>query len=171
MDQLAARRIGVLTPIPSLELGVEPVTTGVDTNVGYTRLYGSHISWSSPTTPVAREINPKLAFDRLFRSNAGAGTGDRGDDDRSVLDLVADDARASATGSARTTAASSTSTSTRSAPSRSGSPSRPATAAPAIATTPGPARTSRPSAAGSTPTSTTPAGSASGRWTTPSTSG
>ena len=73
MDQLAARRIGVLTPIPSLELGVEPVTTGVDTNVGYTRLYGSHISWSSPTTPVAREINPKLAFDRLFRSDAGKG--------------------------------------------------------------------------------------------------
>ncbi len=92
MDQLAAGRIGVLTPLPSLELAVEPVTTGVDTNVGYTRLYGSHISWSSPTTPVAREINPKLAFDRLFRS--GAGPGARDDDDRSVLDLVADDARA-----------------------------------------------------------------------------
>jgi hypothetical protein len=91
MDQLAAKRIGVLTAIPSLELGVEPVTTGVDTNVGYTRLYGSHISWSSPTTPVAREINPKLAFDRLFRSNAG---GRAGRDDLSVLDLVADDTRA-----------------------------------------------------------------------------
>jgi hypothetical protein len=91
MDQLAARRIGVQTAIPSLELGVEPVTTGVDTNVGYTRLYGSHISWSSPTTPVAREINPKLAFDRLFRSDAG---GRAGRDDLSVLDLVADDTRA-----------------------------------------------------------------------------
>ncbi len=96
MDQLAARRVGVLTPIPSLELGVEPVTTGVDTNVGYTRLYGSHISWSSPTTPVAREINPRLAFDRLFRSSADgdAGAGALRDDDRSVLDVVADDARA-----------------------------------------------------------------------------
>lgn len=91
MDQLAAKRIGVQTPIPSLELGVEPVTTGVDTNVGYTRLYGSHISWSSPTTPVAREINPKLAFDRLFRSNAA---GRAGRDDLSVLDLVADDTKA-----------------------------------------------------------------------------
>jgi hypothetical protein len=91
LDQLVASRIGVLTPIPSLELGVEPVTTGVDTNVGYTRLYGSHISWSSPTTPVAREINPKLAFDRLFRSTAG---GHGGRDDRSVLDLVAEDASA-----------------------------------------------------------------------------
>jgi hypothetical protein len=94
LDQLAAQRIGVLTPIPSLELSVEPVTTGVDTNVGYTRLYGSHISWSSPTTPVAREINPKLAFDRLFRSASGAGRQAGRDDDRSVLDLVADDARA-----------------------------------------------------------------------------
>ncbi len=94
IDQLAAKRIGVLTPIPSLELGVEPVTTGVDTNVGYTRLYGSHISWASPTTPVAREINPKLAFDRLFRSSAGAGQQASRDDDQSVLDLVAADARA-----------------------------------------------------------------------------
>lgn len=93
IDQLAARRIGNLTPLPSLELGVEPVTTGVDTNVGYTRLYGSHISWSSPTTPVAKEINPKLAFDRLFRSETGQRS-DHADDDRSVLDLVIDDANA-----------------------------------------------------------------------------
>jgi hypothetical protein len=152
MDQLAARRIGVLTPMPSLELGVEPVTTGVDTNVGYTRLYGSHISWSSPTTPVAREINPRLAFDRLFRSGAGKGAG--GDDDRSILDLVGDDARASIP----------------SAPSRRGSPSRPATAAPDTSTTPGRAGTSRPSAAGSTSITATPAASASGRWITRSTS-
>jgi hypothetical protein len=93
IDQIAARRIGHFTPLPSLELGVEPVTTGVDVNVGYTRLYGSHISWSTPTTPVAKEINPKLAFDRLFRSNAGQARGKGVADDRSVLDLVMDDAR------------------------------------------------------------------------------
>src|ERR1051325_6695592 len=40
MDQIAARRIGNMTMLPSLELGIEPVTTGVDTNVGFTRLYG-----------------------------------------------------------------------------------------------------------------------------------
>jgi len=90
MDQIAAQRIGRNTPLPSLELGIEPVTTGVDTNVGYTRLYGSHISWSTPTTPVAKEINPRLAFDRLFRPDkAGASFAD----DRSVLDLVAEDAQ------------------------------------------------------------------------------
>ncbi|HLF94619.1 MAG TPA: DUF1552 domain-containing protein [Planctomycetota bacterium] len=90
MDQLAAQNVGNLTPLPSLELGIEPVTTGVDTNVGYTRLYGSHISWSTPITPVAKEINPKLAFDRLFRRAAGKKTSE---EDKSVLDLVLEDSK------------------------------------------------------------------------------
>ncbi|MDB6055145.1 MAG: hypothetical protein JWN25_2668 [Verrucomicrobiales bacterium] len=90
MDQLVAQRIGNLTPLPSLELGIEPVTTGVDTNVGYTRLYGSHIAWATPTTPVAKEINPQLAFDRMFRSNvASANYLPR----KSVVDLVLEDAK------------------------------------------------------------------------------
>src|SRR5205085_7777299 len=92
MDQIAAQHVGNLTPLPSLELSIEPVTTGVDTNVGYTRLYGSHISWSTPTTPVTREINPQLAFDRLFRSKGGRGK-DEAAADRSVLDLVMEDAK------------------------------------------------------------------------------
>jgi hypothetical protein len=93
MDQVAAARIGNFTPLPSLELGLEPITTGVDVNVGYTRLYGSHISWSSPTTPLAKEINPQLAFDRLFRSNIG-GRGHDAARDKSVIDLVLEDAKA-----------------------------------------------------------------------------
>jgi hypothetical protein len=68
MDQLAAQRLGKQTPLASLELGVTPVATGIDAVVGYTRLYGSHIAWSSPTAPLAREINPHLAFERLFRA-------------------------------------------------------------------------------------------------------
>src|ERR1044071_5729985 len=91
MDQLIAQRLGNLTPLPSLELGIEPVTTGVDSNVGFTRLYGSHISWSTPTTPVAKEINPRLAFDRLFRSNTAERRA-TAQSDKSVLDLVAGDA-------------------------------------------------------------------------------
>lgn len=92
LDQAIARRIGNFTPLPSLELGIEPVSTGVDINVGFTRLYGAHIAYSTPTTPLAKEINPKLAFDRLFRSNAASRTGGFGDD-QSVLDLVSEDAR------------------------------------------------------------------------------
>jgi Protein of unknown function (DUF1552). len=40
MDQVAAQRVGEQTPLPSLELGIEPESTGVDGNVGYTRVYG-----------------------------------------------------------------------------------------------------------------------------------
>jgi hypothetical protein len=88
VDQLAAQRNAGATPLPSLELGIDPVNTSIDTNVGYTELYGGHIAWSTPTTPVAKEINPRLAFDRLFRTGQ---SGDKPEDDRSVLDLVADD--------------------------------------------------------------------------------
>lgn len=92
LDQIIAQRVGIQTPLPSLELSVEPVTDGVDTNVGFTRLYGSHISWSSPTTPVSREINPQMAFDRLFRP-AKAHNGAANANDQSILDAVLGDAK------------------------------------------------------------------------------
>ena len=91
MDQVAADHSGKLTPIPSLELGIDPVTTGVDTNVGYTRVYGSHIAWAGPTSPLARELNPGLVFERLFRAahpNPGAAKRDQ-----LLLDRVLGDAR------------------------------------------------------------------------------
>ena len=91
LDQLAAQHVGNMTPLPSLELSVEPPTTYVDTNVGFTALYGSHISWNTPTTPMTREINPQLAFDRLFRSNTPGKTVSK--NDASVLDAVMGDAR------------------------------------------------------------------------------
>lgn len=75
MDQLAAQRRGQETPLPSLELGIEPEATGVDGNVGYTRVYGCHIAWSSPTTPLAREINPRSVYERLFRAASPHGSG------------------------------------------------------------------------------------------------
>lgn len=92
MDQVVAQHVGNLTPLPSLELGIEPPATGVDTNVGYTQLYGAHISWSTPVTPLAKEINPKLAFDRLFRSNTESRRAEAARD-KSVIDLVMEDAR------------------------------------------------------------------------------
>jgi hypothetical protein len=91
MDQVAARRAGSRTPLPSLELGISPVSTGVDINVGYTRVYGAHVAWSSPTTPLAREINPRFVFERLFR--AGSPQPGSGKRDKLLLDLVQGDAR------------------------------------------------------------------------------
>ncbi len=92
MDQICARKSGPLTPLPSLELGVAPVAIGVDAVVGYTRIYGSHIAWSSPTTPLARELNPRSVYERLYRAATGqdAGTAKL---DGLLLDRVLDDAK------------------------------------------------------------------------------
>lgn len=95
IDQLCAQRLGRLTPLPSMELAVDPVISGIDSVVGYTRLYGSYISWRSPSMPVAREINPRLAYERLFgvlRARQGAADAQRQDDRKALLDLVLEDA-------------------------------------------------------------------------------
>ena len=87
MDQLIAQQYAGQTPLNSLVLAAEPTRGGVDTNVGFTQIYGGHISWSSATTPVPKEIYPRLAFDRLFRDSTARQT------DRSILDAVLDDAQ------------------------------------------------------------------------------
>jgi len=92
MDQVAAQRVAAQTPLPSLELGVAPVAVGVDLAVGYTRIYGSHIAWSNPTTPLARELNPRAVYERLFRATTGQQV-NSAKSDTLLLDLVMDDAR------------------------------------------------------------------------------
>jgi hypothetical protein len=68
MDQVAAQKASKQTPLASLELAMDPITTGVDNNVGYTRVYGSHVSWAAPTRPLPREIDPRSVYERLFRA-------------------------------------------------------------------------------------------------------
>jgi hypothetical protein len=92
MDQLAAQRLGEHTPIASLELGIAPVAVGVDLAVGYTRIYGSHISWSNANTPLPRELNPRGVYERLYRAGS-AQTGDAAKMDTLLLDRVLGDAR------------------------------------------------------------------------------
>jgi hypothetical protein len=86
MDQVAAQRVAGQTPLPSLELGISPEATGVDLAVGYTRVYGCHIAWSSPTTPLAREINPRSVYERLLR--AASPQAKTGGQDKLLLDRV-----------------------------------------------------------------------------------
>ncbi len=92
LDQQAALKVKMETPLPSLELGVTPVAIGVDAVVGYTRVYGSHIAWSNATTPLAREINPRSVYERLF----GAASGQNANSakmDTLLLDRVLGDAK------------------------------------------------------------------------------
>lgn len=93
IDQYIAAKVGNQTPLPSLELGIDPVISGIDSNVGYTRLYGSHISWRDDKTPVAKEINPKLVYERLFGAKDAKRGSAPSDDDKSLLDLTLDDAK------------------------------------------------------------------------------
>lgn len=94
VDQLIAQHHGHRTLYPSLEYGLERVTPGIDANVGFTRLYGSNISWKSPTQPCSKEIDPRLAFDRLFRDYLPADQRPAESPwKQSVLDLVHEDAR------------------------------------------------------------------------------
>jgi hypothetical protein len=103
-DQFAAQRIGDRTPLPSLELGLDPPRTGIDTaGGGFPRALGSFLSWADPNTPVPKEIVPQLAFDRLFRTRkapviSGADPTNPSlvaslqHDETSVLDLVREQA-------------------------------------------------------------------------------
>lgn len=93
LDQVIANNIGNQTLFPSLEYGLDRIATGVDINVGFTRLYASSISWKTATQPLSKEIDPRMAFDRLFRSFV---PGKEVKDDpwkHSVLDVVMEDAR------------------------------------------------------------------------------
>jgi len=84
MDQLVAQKVGNATKVPSLVLGCEASISSL--HKGFSMIYSSHISWSSPTTPTPLELYPALAFDRMFRNEAGKG-------DASVLDQVLDEAK------------------------------------------------------------------------------
>jgi Protein of unknown function (DUF1552) len=85
MDQVIASQIGSRTSIPSLVLGIEPNELRLED--GLSMIYGSSVSWVSPTKPATKEIYPSRAFDRLV----GDGTGRKLD--RSILDEVRQDSQ------------------------------------------------------------------------------
>lgn len=94
VDQVAARRIGDQTRLPSLELGLEAGRQAGSCDTGYGCVYSSNISWSSPTTPVAKEIRPRAVFERMFGDGEDPKVHARKNHFRqSILDLVADDAQ------------------------------------------------------------------------------
>lgn len=98
IDQAIAREIGHLTRFPSLELSADAIRGSGACDSGYACAYQFNLSWSSPTTPVAAESNPRLVFERLFGAGApgerAANLRRRQQEQRSVLDFVLTDARA-----------------------------------------------------------------------------
>jgi hypothetical protein len=93
VDQAAAERIGHLTRLPSLEIGIERGRDAGSCDSGYSCAYSNSISWKSATQPMAKEINPRLVFERLFGKNLAAERQSRRSRVRqSVLDLVSEQA-------------------------------------------------------------------------------
>jgi Protein of unknown function (DUF1552) len=93
VDQFAAGAIGRKTALPSLELGIDPGAIAGSCDSGYSCAYSSCISWKTPTMPMAKEINPKLVFERLF-GVAGVDPAERARRDyfrKSILDMVQQD--------------------------------------------------------------------------------
>jgi hypothetical protein len=66
VDQIAAQSIGKATPIPSLEMGTDLIAQVGNCDNGYACAYQNNLSWSSPTTPLPTEADPRVIFERLF---------------------------------------------------------------------------------------------------------
>ena len=97
VDQVAAQKVGQETKFPSLELGCEGGKLAGNCDSGYSCAYSSNLSWRSESTPNAKEINPRLVFERLFGNQVkGEEDVNRAKRDRykkSILDFVNEDAR------------------------------------------------------------------------------
>jgi hypothetical protein len=66
-----AQKIGQETLLPSLQLALEdPGANSSNCGEGYSCTYSNTISWSSPTQPLPMELDPQVAFERLFGSGA-----------------------------------------------------------------------------------------------------
>jgi hypothetical protein len=96
VDQLAAQSSKGLTRFQSLELSCDSVRTSGSCDSGYACAYQYNISWSSPTTPVTPDPDPKSVFERLFgagsREERGRNFAIRQRTQRSILDFVMEDA-------------------------------------------------------------------------------
>ncbi len=93
VDQIAAKQIGHLTRLPSLELSTDPARSSGHCDSGYSCAYQFNLAWINESTPAPAERDPRLVFEKMF------GSGNENEDARrrayrkSILDFVMDDAK------------------------------------------------------------------------------
>jgi hypothetical protein len=90
MDQVAAKQFAKETQIASLELGIESAAM-LGTCDGTSCALTNSISWSTPTTPLPVDNDPRSIFERLFGASGStdpAARLARIKRDRSILDVV-----------------------------------------------------------------------------------
>ncbi len=91
-DQIAAAVIGKETALPSIEMGIDLNFLSGQCENSYSCVYLNTLAWSSPTTPLPTENNPRIVFERLF---GDGGTPEQrlaqARQNRSILDSVLED--------------------------------------------------------------------------------
>jgi hypothetical protein len=91
-DQIAAPVLGKDTALPSLELAIDLNFLAGQCENSYSCAYLNTLAWTSPTTPLPTENNPRVVFERLF---GDGGTAERraahARRNRSILDSVLED--------------------------------------------------------------------------------
>jgi hypothetical protein len=96
-DQVLAKEFSNATRFSSLELGCERGGLAGDCDSGYSCAYSNSISWRAETTPVAKEVDPRLVFERLFASEnqneSDTAKAQRLAENKSILDFIMEDAK------------------------------------------------------------------------------
>ncbi len=80
IDQIYAQNCGRDTLVPSMQLCIENIGLSGSCGYQYNCIYADTISWASPTAPLPMTVNPRVAFEKLFGTEARPGG--------SVLDAV-----------------------------------------------------------------------------------
>src|ERR1700676_4188140 len=90
IDQIIAQKIGQETLLPSIQLALEdPGANSSNCGEGYSCTYSNTISWTTPTQPLPMELDPQVAFERLFGAGGTAAERTaRREQNRSILDSV-----------------------------------------------------------------------------------
>lgn len=97
-DQVAAKAVASQTRLSSLELSADGVRKSGNCDSGYSCAYQFNLSWRSEDQPMTPESNPRAVFERLFGAGSSGeraqSLGQRLASKKSVLDFIADDAKA-----------------------------------------------------------------------------
>jgi hypothetical protein len=91
-DQLGAAQLGKNTALPSLELAIDLNFLGGQCENSYSCSYMNTLAWSSATSPLPTENNPRIVFERLFGDGGTSAQRLRqARANRTILDSVMED--------------------------------------------------------------------------------
>jgi len=89
MDQMYVKKFGQDTPVPSMQLSIEPVDQSGGCAYGYACVYTDTISWAGPEEPLPMVRDPRMVFEQLFGAGGTAEQRARlRATDRSILDML-----------------------------------------------------------------------------------